>query len=69
MVYLVRGKCRGKAAWHYVLVDEEKEEQFKEQVKTGTVDAADFGKVIHSGWGEDPPQNIVDDIKKRFSAF
>ena len=69
LVYLVRGKDRGKAAWHYVLVDEEKVEQFKEQVKMGTVDVADFGKVLHSGLGEDPPQNIRDDINKRFSAF
>ena len=66
---LVRGKDRGKAAWHYVLVDEEKEEQFKEQVKTGNIDVANFGKVLHSGWGEDPPQTIRDEISKRFSAL
>ena len=55
-VYLVRGKDRGKPAWHYVLVDEDKVEDFKTKVATGNIDVADYGKVLSSGWGEDPPE-------------
>ena len=65
LVYLVRGKDRGKPAWHYVLVDEGKVNAFKETVASGTVDVAVYGKVIESGWGRDPP----DDVKNAIDSF
>ena len=65
LVYLVRGNSRGKPAWFYVLVDEEKENAFKEQVASGTVDVALYGKEIKSGWGKDPP----DDVKSAIDRF
>ena len=66
-LYLVRGKDKGRPAWHYVLVDKEKEEEFKAQVKTGTVDVANFGKILHSGWGEDPPKEKKKQIDDQYS--
>lgn len=36
-VYLVRGKDRGKSAWHYVLVDKEKTEMFLAKSRTGSL--------------------------------
>ena len=58
-VYLVRGKDRGREAWHYVLVDKDKFDDFKTQVASGNIDVAKYGKVLHSGWGKDPPKNLV----------
>ena len=69
LVYLVRGKDRDRPAWHYVLVDKEKEARFKEKVASGNVDVAKFGKVLHSGWGKDPPDDIRRKIKLRFSTL
>ena len=68
-IYLVRGTDRGKEAWHYVLVDEEKVEAFKEKVKSGNIDVAKYGRVIYSGWGKDPPQEKVDIIDKKYLSF
>ena len=65
LIYLVRGKDKGRQAWHYVLVDEGKENAFKETVSSGTVDVAVYGKVIKSGWGKDPP----DDVKNAIDCF
>ena len=65
LVYLVRGTDRAKPAWHYVLVDEGKENAFKEQVASGTINVAVYGKVMKSGWGKDPP----DDVKKAIDNF
>ena len=65
LIYLVRGKDRGRQAWHYVLVDEGQENAFKEKVSSGTVDVAVYGKVIKSGWGKDPP----DDVKNAIDSF
>ena len=66
LIYLVRGKDRGKSAWHYVLVDKEKREMFLAKSRTGSMDVADYGEILYSGWGEDPPQEIVDKINEEF---
>uniref|UniRef100_A0A1X7TK74 Uncharacterized protein n=1 Tax=Amphimedon queenslandica TaxID=400682 RepID=A0A1X7TK74_AMPQE len=42
LLYIVRGKNRGQAAWHYVLVDEEKVADFIAQVATGPIDVANY---------------------------
>ena len=65
-VYCVRGKDRGDPAWHYVLVDEDKEQAFRDKLKSGTIDVADYSKVLYSGWGKDPPQNIIDKIDDHY---
>ncbi len=65
-VYLVRGKDRNRPAWHYVLVKERLVEKFKETVASGTIDVADWGEVLESGWGEDPHPDIVANMEKRF---
>ena len=62
-IRLVRGKDKGRPAWHYVLLssgDEDHVQGFNAQVRTGTIDASDWGYIIASGWGEDPPDNKVD---------
>ena len=70
-MYLVRGKDRGKPAWHYVLLvdDEDTINLFKKTVASGTVDVADYGQVLESGWGADPPNEVVDKIDKRFGVY
>ena len=68
-VKCVRVEDSGSPAWRYVLVDEDKEQAFHDKVKSGTVDAsdvADYGKVLYSGWGQYPPQNIKDQINDRY---
>ncbi|MGL9725464.1 MAG: hypothetical protein ACR5KV_01775 [Wolbachia sp.] len=66
LIYLVRGKDRGRSAWHYVLVNKEKREMFLAKSRTGSIDVADYGEILYSGWGEDPLQAIVDKINEEF---
>ena len=64
-VFKVRGKDRGRQVWHLVLLSsksEEYEEQFLEKLKSGTIDVANWGYIIEAGWGEDPPQSIMDKV-------
>ena len=65
LLYLVRGKDRQWDAWHYVLVDEEKLVDFDAKIAAGTIDVADYGRVLKSGWGKDPPKNIARKIDLR----
>ena len=64
LIYTVRGTDRGRKAWHLVLVERQLREDFFKNVSTGTIDVAKYGYVIKSGWGENPPDDILDKIKK-----
>ena len=64
LLYTVRGTDKGRKAWHLVLVERELLEDFNEKVNTGNIDVAKYGYVIKSGWGKDPPDDMLDTIKK-----
>ena len=66
LVYLVRGKDKGKPAWHYALIEEDKLNMFKDKVESGTVDVAEYGVVLKSGWGKDPPEEVKSAIDSFF---
>lgn len=66
LVYLVRGKDKGRPAWHYVHVEKNKLPIFLKKVESGSVDVSLYGKVLYSGWGEDPSDDIVQKIKQEF---
>lgn len=66
-IYLVRGKDRGKPAWHYVHVKDSLLSEFLEKTRGGSLDVADYGEVLASGWGEDPPQDLADSIDRDYA--
>ncbi|OEY86771.1 hypothetical protein BIY23_01915 [Wolbachia pipientis] len=68
LVFLVRGKDRDKAAWHYVLVDKDKKEMFLAKSRTGSMDVADYGEILYSGWGEFPSRDIKNKINAEFGG-
>ena len=60
-VFLLRGKDRGRKAWHYLLVDEDNLDAYNALFSDGSrpsIDCSKYGKVLYSGWGEDPPDDI-----------
>ncbi|XP_070566698.1 serine/threonine-protein phosphatase 6 regulatory ankyrin repeat subunit B-like [Ptychodera flava] len=61
-MYLVRGTDRGKRAWHYVQVERAKYPLFIKNTNGGSLDVADYGYVIKSGWGEEPPDSVRESI-------
>ena len=67
LVYLVRGKDQSRNPWHYVLIDKSKETAFKHAIQSGTKEVAKYGKVLYSGWGKNPPEDIVHTVEKEFS--
>ena len=63
---LVCGKNRGRADWHYVLVKKHLLGLFLKRVKGGVINVADFGDILRSGFGEDPPVGTTDNILKEY---
>ena len=69
---LVHGKVLGEPAWHYVLLDdnEEVQKKFRDKVASGgVVDVADYGQVLKSGWGRDPPNEVRHEVDKEYFLF
>jgi hypothetical protein len=65
-VFLIRGKDNGRAAWHYVLVSPEKIKELRHQKSGTNIDVTDFGKIIRSGWGENPSEEIEKEIEEEY---
>ena len=68
-IYLVRGKDRGKLAWHYVQVEKTLLPLYLRRTKSGSLDVADFGLVLKSGWGKDPPEKVRKNINEMGATF
>ncbi len=64
----VRGKDKGRSAWHYVLLvdDEERIREYHDKVKEGSLDIADYGQILKSGWGQDPPKETKKWIEEQY---
>ena len=64
-LFLVRGKDKGRPAWHYVMVEKSVLGLFIKRTNGGRLDVADFGTVLESGWGENPQECTAAEIGKK----
>jgi len=64
LVYTVRGQHRGQDAWHIVLIETALLDDFKLKIKSGSIDVADYGYVIKSGWGKNSPDDVQKALQK-----
>ena len=70
LVYLVRAESKPsmEMAWYYVQVESKaKLPIFLKKVKTG-LNLEEFGTVLYSGWGTEPPDDIKQKIKEQFGG-
>lgn len=64
-IFLVRGKdTTGERAWYYVMIDRGKREAFKSQHRVPYLKLTDYGNILHSGFGDYPPENIRSIMEK-----
>jgi len=70
LLYLVRGKDKGRVAWYYLLVDKMKQPIFTTTMKTkpSIMHLDEYGQIIDSGWGENPPADVVERITAQFGG-
>ena len=67
-VYRIRGKDRGKPAWYYILLvdDEDTITAFEEALKDDRIDLENYGEILESGYGEEPPNEVTDRVQKKY---
>lgn len=66
LIYLVRGTDEGRPAWHFVKVDRSKLASFKQALSTRSLDTSEYGEILHSGWGEDPPEEARQELAEKY---
>lgn len=74
-IFLVRGSDKGRLAWHYLLLvdDDDIIDQFKEQTQgtnagKNTLNCNNYGQVLKSGWGQEPPNDVKEWMEKNYGA-
>jgi hypothetical protein len=56
-----------KKAWWYVQVEnKQKLPLFLERTKKQGIKLTDYGTILYSGWGTEPPEDIKHKIKEQF---
>ena len=72
-IFLLRGTDNGRPVWHYVLLvdDDETISKFRELIQgpnagRHTVDISNYGQVLKSGEGNEPPNDVKDWIQKNY---
>ena len=64
LLFTVCGTDRGRNAWYIVLVERKLLDAFNEQLSEDKINLNKYGHVIKSGWGKDPPNDILDKLEK-----
>lgn len=66
LIYLVKGIDDGRNAWYYVLVDRPKVQLFLKALNDDIIHLENYGVILYSAYGDDPPQEITDAVNKEY---
>jgi hypothetical protein len=67
LIYQVKGKdTSGEPAWYFILIDENKKEEFLLRKRGDNYDLIDYGSIVASGYGEDVPEDIQNILKEKY---
>ena len=65
-IYLVKGIDAGRNAWYYVLVERLKVQLFLKALNDDVIHLENYGKILFSAYGEEPPAEITDQLKSEY---
>lgn len=67
-VYLVKGEDKDRPAWYYVLLvdDEDTIVRFKDALNDDIINLENYGRILHSGFGKEPPNDVTYKLKKKY---
>jgi hypothetical protein len=66
LIYLVKGIDRGRNAWYYVLVERLKVQLFLKALNDDIIHLENYGKILFSAYGDEPPLDITNEIKEEY---
>lgn len=66
LIYLVKGIDAGRNAWYYVLVDRLKVQLFLKALNDDIIHLENYGKILYSAYGDEPPAEITNELKDEY---
>jgi hypothetical protein len=66
LIYLVKGIDAGRNAWYYVLVERLKVQLFLKALNDEIIHLENYGKILFSAYGEEPPAEVTDQLKEEY---
>lgn len=66
LIYLVKGVDAGRNAWYYVLVERLKVQLFLKALNDEIIHLENYGKILFSAYGDEPPATITDQLKEEY---
>ncbi len=66
LIYLVKGIDDNRNAWYYVLVERPKLQLFLKALNDDIIHLENYGKVLYSAYGDEPPQDITDALNAEY---
>lgn len=66
-IFLVKGKdTTNRQAWYYVMVEKSKKHLFEEVEGSQPLNLTDYGQILHSGYGDEPPDDIKAKMEEEY---
>lgn len=59
----------GQACWFYLRISEQHYSEYQQKLKQKAMNIRDYGEIVESGWGEYPPEDVIDRMKKQFGVI
>lgn len=66
LIYLVKGIDAGRNAWYYVLVERLKVQLFLKALNDDIIHLENYGKILYSAYGDEPPVYITQMLKDEY---
>ena len=66
LIYLVKGIDAGRNAWYYVLVERLKLQLFLKALNDDIIHLENYGKILHSAYGDEPPADVTNLLKEEY---
>lgn len=67
-LYLSLGEFEGRATWHYLLVDKLKLPLLLKEAQEDVIDVAQYGRIVLSGFGKEPPQEVQAFVQQKYGT-
>lgn len=66
LIYLVKGVDDGRNAWYYVMVERLKLSLFQKALNDDIIHLENYGVILNSAYGDEPPAEITEELKKKY---
>lgn len=66
LIYLVKGIDAARNAWYYVLVERLKLQLFLKALNDDIIHLENYGKILHSAYGDEPPVEVTNKLKEEY---